>query len=194
MDLMVTISLVSFENSRPYDTVTNESLTCHLPHMDGSVVFARSRQCAPPSNICFLEDTPLSSPNGISIGSAAFCTAHGTESILFTKGRPFLPQNCPFAWVNLHPIYYMVPWAHMSPQPKWYLDWFSRFCRAYDHDQQTDHVTPSVTTRRNNVVMCPKNRQCHADRKVPLQAFDCVAHLDRGTIQNSNLCRWTVQQ
>jgi len=28
-------------------------------------------------------------------------------------------------------IYYMVPWVHLSPQPKLRLDRFSRFCRAH---------------------------------------------------------------
>jgi len=23
----------------------------------------------------------------------------------------------------------MIPWAHVSPQPKWHLDWFSHVCR-----------------------------------------------------------------
>jgi len=36
------------------------------------------------------------------------------------------------------PIQYMVHRAHPSPQPKCYLDWFSRFCRAHDRDRQTD--------------------------------------------------------
>jgi len=40
--------------------------------MDGSVVFARLRQCAPPSNTCFLGLIRVHTPNGISIGSAVF--------------------------------------------------------------------------------------------------------------------------
>jgi len=43
-----------------------------LLHMDGSIVFARWRQCAPPCNTCFLESTRVHNPNGISIGSAVF--------------------------------------------------------------------------------------------------------------------------
>ena len=31
--------------------------------------------------------------------SRRFCTAHGRQSIYFTIGRPFFPQNCPFAWI-----------------------------------------------------------------------------------------------
>jgi len=31
---------------------------------------------------------------------------------------------------DLDPILYMIPWAHPSPQPKWYLCRFSHFCRV----------------------------------------------------------------
>jgi len=40
--------------------------------MDGSTVFARWRQCAPPSNTCFHGPTPFHIPNNFSIGSAVF--------------------------------------------------------------------------------------------------------------------------
>jgi len=30
-----------------------------------------------------------------------------------------------------HPIPYMIPWAHPSPQPKQHLDLFNRFCTAH---------------------------------------------------------------
>jgi len=59
-----------------------------------------------------------------------FCTAHGTASLYFTMGRPFRLKIAPFQWGDLHPIPYMIPWAHPSPQSKWHLDWFSRFCTA----------------------------------------------------------------
>jgi len=41
-----------------------------LPHTDSSIVFARWRQCAPPSNTQFLGPMLVCPPNGISIGSA----------------------------------------------------------------------------------------------------------------------------
>jgi len=34
----------------------------------------------------------------------------------------------------------MVPLAHLSPCLKRHLDWFGRFCRAYDHDRPTPVV------------------------------------------------------
>jgi len=40
--------------------------------VDGSLVFARLRQCASPSNACYLAPTRVHTPNGISIGSAVF--------------------------------------------------------------------------------------------------------------------------
>ena len=39
----------------------------------------------------------------------------------------------------------MVPLAHLSPQPKQYLDWFSRYCMAHDRDRQTDQQTDFAT-------------------------------------------------
>ena len=43
-----------------------------LPHMDGSIVFSKWRQCAPLSNARFLGPTQVHIPNSISIGSAVF--------------------------------------------------------------------------------------------------------------------------
>jgi len=59
----------------------------------------------------------------------------------------------------------MVPLAHPSSQPKRYLDWFSRFCRAQSNDRPTDrpidHATWSVTvghTYVRSTAMRLKNR------------------------------------
>jgi len=45
----------------------------------------------------------------------------------------------------------MVPWAHLSPQPKRHLDRLIGLYRAHDRvrptDGQTDRATPSVTLR-----------------------------------------------
>ena len=42
------------------------------PHMDGSIVLARLRQCATTADKCFLGPTRVCTSNGISIGSAVF--------------------------------------------------------------------------------------------------------------------------
>ena len=66
--------------------------------MNGSVVFAKWRQCVHTSNACFLGPiTRVHVPNGIDRFSC-FCSAHGRHSLYFTMGHPFPPQNCPFAW------------------------------------------------------------------------------------------------
>jgi len=56
------------------------------------------------------------------------------------------------------PVYHMVPWAHLSPQPKRHLHRFGCFCRAHDRDGQTDGrtdlATPSVTIGRIYVWYC----------------------------------------
>ena len=35
----------------------------------------------------------------------------------------------------------VVTWAYLTQPPKWHLDHFSRFCRAYKHDQQRERHT-----------------------------------------------------
>ena len=68
------------------------------PHMCSSIVFARlRRQCALPSNTCFLGPTRYHTPNGISMGSAVFVqlTAEGPYTLQWTDPSP--PQKkCPF--------------------------------------------------------------------------------------------------
>jgi len=186
-------------------------------HTDGSIVFARWRQCAPPWPTWF------SVPNCISIGTAVFCTAHSRISLYFTtaaifsltvaplrgatvRDRPsktrflvptrvhipngisigsavfagltvvtdsiyvvlrcsliiitsgqsnFDKATSPPQWdgsvvfARCSQCQHMLPWAHLSPYPKWHLDRFSSFCRDHDRDRetggQTDHATPSVT-------------------------------------------------
>jgi len=61
---------------------------------------------------------------------SCFCTAHSRKSLYFTMGAPF-PPKLPLPMKDLDPIYFMIPWAHPNPQPKWHLDWFSCF---YTHD------------------------------------------------------------
>jgi len=69
----------------------------------------------------------------------------GTMSCLFP------PSNMPLPMGDLD-LHLMVPRAHPSPQPKWHLhlDRFIRFCRAHNHDRQTDRPT-------NHTIVC-KNR------------------------------------
>jgi len=63
--------------------------------MDGSVVFARLRQCDPNLMRASLDPPESTFQNGISIDSAVFCTDDRRVSPFFTMGRPFPPQNCP---------------------------------------------------------------------------------------------------
>jgi len=56
-----------------------------------------------------------------------YCTAHGRKCPQFTMGDPF-PPNCLFSWWDRDPIYFMIPWARLSPQSKLHHDLFSYFC------------------------------------------------------------------
>jgi len=84
------------------------------------------RQVAPvctPPNTCFLGTTIVQIPNGISIGSAFF--AQLTAERPYTlHGPPFPSQNCLFPWGIWTPSN-MISWAHLSPQPKWDLNWYT---------------------------------------------------------------------
>ena len=73
---------------------------------------------------------------------------------------PTLP--IPIGDLDLHLT--LVPRTHPSPQPKGHLDRFSHFCKAHDHDRQTDrqtdYATRSVTIVRiyvRSTAMRPKN-------------------------------------
>jgi len=59
----------------------------------------------------------------------------------------------------------MVPWAHVSPRPKWHLDWLSWFCMAHDATNQptADTNTPCYCNSRPHLhssEMQPKNELC----------------------------------
>jgi len=124
--------------------------------MDGSIVFVRSHQGAPPSNTCFIGPIRVHNSND---RFSRYCTTHGRLFLYFTMDRLFPHQHCPFAWgIWTHLIH--GSWAHPSPQPKRHLDRFSRFCTIFT-DRQTDHC---VTIGRIYVrtAMRPRNKfQCH---------------------------------
>ena len=66
--------------------------------MNGSVVFARLHQCAPPSKTCFPRPTRVQIPNGISIGSADVAQLTAESPCTLQWAASFPTQNCPFAW------------------------------------------------------------------------------------------------
>jgi len=68
------------------------------PQMDGSIVFARLHQCALHVTHASLDPPELTSQTTSLDQFSRFCTAHDRVSLYFTMGRPFPPQNCPFAW------------------------------------------------------------------------------------------------
>ena len=116
--------------------------------MNGSIIFARWRQHASPFNTCFLGHTQVHKPNDISIRSAvsghtqvhipndisirSAVSAQHTADCPYTLQLAPFPQYCPFPWGVWTPSN-TIPWALLSPQPKRYLDWFSRFCT---HDRR----------------------------------------------------------
>jgi len=59
------------------------------------------------------------------------CTDDRGVSLYFTMVCLIPRQNCPFPCWNLDLMQYVVQWAYPSPERKWQLDRFSRFCRAH---------------------------------------------------------------
>jgi len=118
--------------------------------MDGSIVFARWRRCAPSSNTCFLGPTRVHIRNSILIGSDVFAQLAAEGPVLY-NGQPLPLSNLLFRMRDLH--------SHLtrgslgsppSPQPKLHLELFSSFAGLTivtdtQTDRQTDHLTPSVT-------------------------------------------------
>ena len=70
--------------------------------MNGSMVFARWRLCAPPSNTCFLEPTWVQNPNGISIGTAVFAQQMAQSCYTLQPAEPF-PLKLSFPMEDLDP-------------------------------------------------------------------------------------------
>jgi len=129
--------------------------------------FNHIHQVAPVCTLhpCFLEATQVHNPSNISIGSSGFAL-FVTECPYTLQRPPITPSKLPPCMGSLEP-HLIHPWAHPSPQPKLHLDQFSNFCRAHNHDRQTDRwtdrATVSVTVGLiyvHSTVMHPKNKCC----------------------------------
>jgi len=88
-------------------------------------------------------------PNGISTGSAVFCTAHGRRALYFTMGRPFPPQNCPCTWGiwTSSNTCFLGPPHSASQMASW---WVQPFCKA--HGRKSLYFTMGCPFSREN---CP---------------------------------------
>jgi len=83
-----------------------------------------------PSNTWFTGSMRAHNPNSTSIGSAVFAQM-SAECPYTLQCFTRFPTKLPLPMGDLDLMYYMIPWAHPSPQPKWQLDRFSHFCRAH---------------------------------------------------------------
>ena len=89
--------------------------------------------------------TPESTPQMASQSVQSLLHSSRQRVAILYNGLPFPPSKLPLPTGDLRPHLIHIPWAHRSPQPKWYLDRFSHLCRAHDCDEQTDRTTRSVT-------------------------------------------------
>ena len=130
------------------------------PQRDGSIVFARWRQCVLPHwrhlvNTIALVHPPTSPQAKRQIDRfSRFCTAHGGA---YTLQWALHPPELPLPMGNLdhHVIGLHSSLGHTSHELKRQLDRFSRFRTAHYCDRQTDHATRSVTLTTRNVGQCP---------------------------------------
>ena len=114
--------------------------------MDGSVVFARLRQCASPTKACFFGPARAHNPNGISIGSAVF--------VQLTAGRPHTlqwvtlsPQNCHSYGMIWNPIYtwFLGVTRVLNPNGIW-IGWAVFASLTTVTDRQIDRQTTIYVT------------------------------------------------
>jgi len=122
-------------------------------HTDGSIVFARRRQCAPPSNRLYMVHGPTTYTQHLKLHLDRFsrlCTAHGRGYLYSTIGAPsLLPQNSPFAsgistlsntWL-FGPIQLTLQTASRSIQP------FLQGLRSWQTDTQTSRPAYFVSVK-----------------------------------------------
>ena len=119
------------------------------PLMDGSIKFARLRQCAPSSNlICMLLWAhPCPRPKWHLDQFSCFCTA-----LYYTLqwATPFYPSNCPFTWGIWTPStwwFFGSIQVHIPSDLSIDSAVFTRLTIVHT-DRQTDHATPCVTIGR----------------------------------------------
>jgi len=102
------------------------------PQMNGSVVIARWRQCAPHLTHAFMGPVESKSQTASqSVQPFLHCSSWQTVATLYSKPPLFPLKIAAYhdeIWTH---IKYIVCWAHLSPQPKWHFDRFSRFCTAH---------------------------------------------------------------
>ena len=117
--------------------------TVSLPQMNGSIVFARWRQCALRwghigatwrirLNLCFFRPTRVHNSNGKSISSAIFAqlTAQCRRVYWHLPANTIeIVHNGAILWIELNLCFFRTTRVH---KPKWQIDRFSRLCTTHD--------------------------------------------------------------
>jgi len=121
------------------------------PHTDGSVVFARWRQCAP--NLTFGSLVPPDPRAERCLDRfSRFCTVHRTESLYFTMGHPLPPQSCSFAWGSGPPSNIGPHGSLNTPESAVFTG--LTIVTDRQSNRQTDHATRSVSIGHIYVLRC----------------------------------------
>jgi len=121
--------------------------------MDGLVVFARLRQCAPPSNT----SNPSPYPKWHLDRFSRFCAAYGRRSLYFTIVRHF-PLRITLVHGDLDPGRlkgHMLPCSHLTQNPKRHLDRFSLFVQLTAEPESSESLLAYFAMDRHFPQNCP---------------------------------------
>ena len=132
-----------------------------------TIVFLRSRQCAPLSNTCFFGPTWFIFPNGTLIGSAIFAqlTAHRVPILHSWPSH----QNCPYTWGIFTPSSTWLLEPKQVNTTNSILIGTAVFAGLMIvTDRLTDYATHSVTIGCIYIAMQPNNNIVHATTLWPL--------------------------
>jgi len=79
-----------------------------------------------------------------------FCCIHCSSDLQCFSTCRYNPQKLPLPFGRSGSLFNtLVPRAHPSLSSDQHLDQFSRFCRAHEHDQQTDTDRPCYSICSN---------------------------------------------
>jgi len=118
------------------------------PLTNGSVVFARWRQCAPPSSTPQLASAPCRHCALLSRFAFIYSRKYPDKSWV----GPFRPQNCSFTRGDLGPHLIHDSLLPLESTSRTESRSVQPFCRTHSRDRQsdrqTDHAAPSVVIGR----------------------------------------------
>jgi len=121
---------------------------------------------------------------------SCFCTACGRVSLYFTMGRPFSPQNCPFAWGIWTPYntwsntWFLGPTEVHNPNGILISSAILQVSRSRQTDRPTNRPCCCVCNNRPHLcstVMLPNNSTCN------IKIFTIGSHQENSSIKRKTM-------